>query len=612
VWAKIIMKDDNDYSDEADLIDSYFLPGGIFDPDTKDGNDIHVEKDDSQSRDYIPLPLVTPNYPIFPPTLNSHNPWATTDGLQKVMTSSIHLSELSQSNQSFPKDFFPTLYSLSTPQPILSLEKLSTYAPPFQKDRQSLSMNPPPGFEGTSQLAETLDDESIQSVPRELRTESLHDMQCEAASLASSLSHSTVPEDDEEDGANSEAAVDPRALELLELDTESRNTPDGQTDEDEANLNHPILQQNTETHSPVMEKTKMTKCYPSFDSKESVLEGHADVSSSPSKSRNRHSQLVSLKSDTAIQPDPTMDRLEKPKLRKRRNHKRPKSTITSASRQVGSVSSMSQVDVPIDLVSPESKSVLPPKRPSSKLISPQTASAIPRNTSQTRIATTTKLNRRISHHHQFKFLFLQYLRRGLLILLSSGISLLGAIVGEVWQDPTTLISYLSVRFLPTIVTWQIQIWYLPHWITHILSCCIMAYICRQPPQRRLPHSLDDDGRRRRNSHDNYSNPNERQQARNLLHYVPILYFFWVFLDGFSIEYPILMDQIPSSRMIYVFILLVIRRGLWPSSFVMASISLQILMANCFPYGDLWIVIIGMTSLYYKRQLEQKELGTTTT
>jgi hypothetical protein len=158
------------------------------------------------------------------------------------------------------------------------------------------------------------------------------------------------------------------------------------------------------------------------------------------------------------------------------------------------------------------------------------------------------------------------------------ISMYQAAVAEVMIDNLALVSYIFFSYSPLISERMVAELCLPHWTSHFISCIAVWILC-SPPE------------------------GIKDRALSFLPPLRIAYVVGVLIDGFSDQQPRIMRLPPSVRMQLVFIILAIRRGFWNSHFLGLSLGLQVLLADL--PGDLLLVLIGLASLNYKRQLVLK-------
>ena len=451
---------------------------------------------------------------------------------------------------------------------------------------QGLPMAVPPGFEFTRKhvlsspaLAPDTrlsipagEEESIQGVPRELLQESMQGQDFDEGSCTSSLSHSTVPSDDEVedddpllDGVNSEGAVDPRADSQPELryspdethqakDPETPNAsleghPRSQPDDDDgpddvaATLQHRVDQLETQHEFELVDESPAS---PESSVKSACHTADTAADMEP----------ISPSSDRAI-PENQATSPTKAKARKRRGHK--KSRSSQDPKRIASETSLAQVDLPILTRELDERVPLAQERSSS--LSGQTPEA--------------KGDKAIPTHNLIVFSFL---RRLSLIFTSFMVSMYQAAVAEVMVDNLALASYIFFRYSPLISERMVAELCLPHWTSHFISCIAVWILC-SPPE------------------------GIKDRALSFLPLIRIGYVLGVLLDGFSEQQPSVMRLPPSVRMQLVFVILAIRRGYWNSHFLGLSLGLQILLSDL--PGDLLLLLIGLASLNYKRQLELK-------
>jgi hypothetical protein len=548
---------ENDDNPDA-LVDSFFLPGGILDPESYEEEKEKAALDSSYpqapsqpSPQKQLLPTTTAPFTSFPPAINPNNPWAqtgtprspgATPQLGSDQTSSFFQSDTPFQLQASPLGVAAALPTISSPPRI----EVSMSRPPpgFQA---------PPGFENVPRERSFTDDESIQSVPREL----LPDKSSYAGSSTSSLSGSSVDEgdddddDDDEEEDDNEDQDDVVVEDVTEYDAEERALEDDEAaNHDEENDTTVELEESfeedvelfdekQEDHSNWKDEQEDCPQTPEREGKAARTIGgkhHEPVNtSSPLLMRDIHEKDTPISSPSQL----------KPKQRKRRGTR--KSKTQQSPIQEKEIATVSKVD-PLPVL--EKKAVK--AKPKEKVV-------------------------KVSQQHDLWKeirIIIDTLTRDLAILASFTRVVYRAALDEALGDTVALGSYLFFRYCPMIVGRFIVEVSLPHWTSHLVTIIGVWQICT--PARK----------------------DETVVPLNLLRVAAVVGFV---VDGFSQEHAAIMMIPGTMRMLLVFLLLMIRGGYWDSTLLWFSLMVQILLAFVFSFDQI-LIMIGLASLNYKRNL----------
>ncbi len=159
---------------------------------------------------------------------------------------------------------------------------------------------------------------------------------------------------------------------------------------------------------------------------------------------------------------------------------------------------------------------------------------------------------------------------------------------------------------------------LPHWTPHLVACVVLIGLCRQPYARVSYYSETDgaDASSRQNPTNGTAGSDEEKKQettardvskvilRQILFNLPVVFF----LEGFSNEIGMVMALDGAGRIITAYIILILRLGMLFSPMAWLCGAIQILVAfnfgNWIPFIDMFVVLVGLASIRYCKFLER--------
>lgn len=191
---------------------------------------------------------------------------------------------------------------------------------------------------------------------------------------------------------------------------------------------------------------------------------------------------------------------------------------------------------------------------------------------------------------------------------------------EATQEWRAVSYFAIVYFTPHAMSLLMNVVVLPHWTPHILSCIILYGLCRPPYKKRFyyyPGSGNPSNLQQVPSHVSTRLQDELQQhqggtsarsvslviLRQMRFNLPMV----CVLEGFSHEIGTAMTLQGPGRIISAYIILILRLGLVFSPMAWLCGAIQVLMAS-YLYGvpliDLIVILVALASVRYAKFLEQ--------
>jgi hypothetical protein len=551
--------------EDAALVDSFFLPGGILDP----------EDDDEGPATGISENLDEPPS-LFPSVVNPHNPWAG----QKQPLRPVETDSFFQSGAPFPQrsgGSSPAGHQGLTPheqvqaqlplqsQPEPPMLSLSDLLFPTRNTADLLpQQRPPPGFEPSKPAVmenqETTsrddedeeDDESIHGVPRELMHHSDRDSYDDDMSSTSSLSNSTEgnDEDDEEDTQDEEDEEDDTQAENEEnkpvqavyvvstrKEEQDKGGKDGNEDDD-----GPVLAERKRGQGKEMIAPKM----------QSPPQAAPDIHGQPGTPGNPATD------DTQDQLSPLAHATSSPvspkqiaKAKKRRSNKKPKAKSPRQSPQKQYTSSGSPVGgKAAHLISIMEYMPILERNKATK----SSSSAIP--------ATASNLQA-----HGYSMIYLGSVVASVIVAIHK------AAARQVLLDHTW-IPYALIYFGRWLIEKAVDELNVPHWWSHAITAVFLEWLLTSA-----------------------------EKPRTTLILARILVVVKFVLEGFSQPHDSILMLPGRFRVVFAYALIVLRLDYLSSPFCIVSLAVQILISIMIPYSDHVLAVIGLATLHYKHNLK---------
>lgn len=535
------------------LVDSFFLPGGILDPESYEeekekaalNSSFPQSSPSSPQKQLLPTPTAAA-FTSFPPAINPNNPWAQTGTPKSPTPPTGQTSSFFQSGAPFQLQQSSSPALGGGPPVIPSPPRIAA-----SSSRPPPGFQAPPGFENVPRETSFTDDESIQSVPRELKT----DKSSYAGSSTSSLSGSSVDEgeddDDDEEEDNNEEQETNAVEESNRFDAEEEDLEDDEAvNQEEGNDVTVELEESCEEDVELLEEKQVDHPDCWKDKQEECPETPESTTKAVRILVGENEEPASATRAVYEKDTPISSPSQLKKQRKRRGTRKSK-TQQSPIKDEKEIAAASKVE-PLPVLE---------KKPVASKPKEKVAKAPQRQ------------------HDLWKEgrIIIDALTRDLAIFASFSVVVYRAALDEALGDTVALGSYLFFRYCPMIIGRFIVEVSLPHWTSHLVTMIGVWQIC-------TPAKND-----------------ETVIPLNLLRVAAVIGFV---VDGFSQEHAAIMMIPGTMRMLLVFLLLMIRGGYWDSTLLWFSFMVQILLAFAIPFDQI-LIMIGLASLNYKRNLALK-------
>ena len=208
------------------------------------------------------------------------------------------------------------------------------------------------------------------------------------------------------------------------------------------------------------------------------------------------------------------------------------------------------------------------------------------------------------------------------ILTSLSVLVCQSAIVEAFHETRVSLCYAALYFTPSFLSALMSYFVLPHFTPHLLSCAVLYGLCHTiKTENETTQKLQGVENARKGDNEltlsdkdkagiasSKLETSARQACQTILRQarfnLPIMFF----LEGFSHEMGAIMSLSGSGRLISAYILTIIRKDLLFSPIAWLSSALQLLIASYLhwvPWIDLFILVFGLASVRFSQFLNNR-------